>query len=172
MPLNFNILATNFEELEIELEEAKKEAKKYTDFVELLQLQLETTKRNAEFKSAHPETEVVIGHQAPDGSPIRKRKGKTNNQIYEELILAFGQPMHVTDILDAARTAGVRQKGTAPPIKRLRNVLNGAKTRFYNVGNNHWWVVDKPLPEVELPSSYSHQQPRQEVAGLPAPHQP
>ena len=55
--------------------------------------------------------------------------------------MAIGQPMHVTDILDAARTAGVRQKGTAPPIKRLRNVLNGAKTRFYNVGNNHWWVV-------------------------------
>ena len=170
MAINFNILATNVEELEIELEEAKKEAKKYGDFVELLQHQLETTRRNAEFKSAHPETEVVTGHQAPDGSPIRKRKGKTNNSIYQEIILSHGKPMHVTDILDAASTAGVRQKGTAPPIKRLRNVLNGAKKRFYNVGNNHWWVVGKPLPEKEPPSSYSDQQPRQEVAGLPAPH--
>ena len=168
MPVNFNVLPTNVEELEIELEEAKKEAKKYTDFVELLQQQLDTTKQNVQFKSAYPETEVVIGHQAPDGIPIRKRNGKTNNQIYEEIILAHGKPMHVTDILDAARVAGVRQKGSAPLLKRLRNVLNGAKTRFYNVGNNHWWVVGRPLSEEEPPSSHSHQQCIQEVAGLPA----
>ena len=174
MPVNFKILTTNVLEIEAELEEAKKESQKYSDLVKLLEQLLENGKQIAEFKSAYPETEAPVGHQFPDHTPIRKREGKTNNEVYEEIILAFGKPMHVTDILDAARAAGVRQKGTAAPLNQLRNVLNGAKTRFYNVGNNHWWIVGRPLPEEERPpsnsrqTSNSHQPDWPEVAVLPA----
>ncbi len=80
MPTNFNIFTTNVEELEMELEEAKKEAQKYTDFVELLQQQLETAKRNVQFKSAHPETEVVT--------------------VPMHITDILDVPMHITDVLD------------------------------------------------------------------------
>ena len=80
---------------------------------------------------------------------IRKRPGKPNVQIYEEIMSLHGKPMHMTDILDSALRMGVTFKQGGEPRNQLRNALNGAKKRFKNIGNNTWWIADRPIPDQE-----------------------
>ena len=78
---------------------------------------------------------------------IRKRPGKPNVQIYEEILSLHGKPMHMTDILESALKMGVTFKQGGEPRSQLRNALNGAKKRFKNIGNNTWWIADRPIPD-------------------------
>ena len=79
----------------------------------------------------------------------RKRPGKTNVQVYEEILTLYGRPMHATDILDSAIKLGVEFKNDGEPRTQLRNALNGAKKRFTNIGNNTWWIAGHPVPGEE-----------------------
>ena len=79
----------------------------------------------------------------------RNRKpnyGKTNTQLFEEIITEHGRPMHMSSILDVALVRGLKFKGKRPPVTQMRSALSSCK-RLYNVGGNYWWVIDHPLPE-------------------------
>lgn len=77
----------------------------------------------------------------------RKRNyGKPNTQLYEEIILEHGKPMHMSGILEEALKRGLKFKGKRRPVIQMRTALANCK-RLYNVGGNIWWVIDKPLPE-------------------------
>ena len=78
---------------------------------------------------------------------IKKQPGKTNVQVYEEILYLHGRPMHLTDILESALRMGVQFKNNGNPRSQLRNALNGAKKRFENTGNNNWWIRGRPMPE-------------------------
>ena len=75
-----------------------------------------------------------------------KPQWKTNVQLYEHILNLKGHPMHITDLLEAALSFGLKQKGTADPVRQLRNSLNSTK-RIVKVGKGKWWIAEKPLPE-------------------------
>ena len=95
----------------------------------------------------------------PNHQNSRKKTGKSNVQVIEEIISLQGRPMHITDILDSVERMGVEFKGKNDHKTQLRNSLNGAKTRFYNLGNNTWWLRGRPEPGMETPneSDQTHQ---------------
>ena len=72
--------------------------------------------------------------------------GKPNTQLFEEILLEHGRPMHISSLLDAALARGLRFKGKRAPIVQMRSALTTCK-RIYNVGGNTWWVIDQPMPE-------------------------
>ncbi len=82
-----------------------------------------------------------------------KYNDKPNVQIFQEILELHDRPMHISDILYWAQRWRVEFHGTADPKTQLRNSLNGAKTRFINVGNNTWCLADKPIPENPSPSA-------------------
>ena len=86
-----------------------------------------------------------------DNPRVHAHKGKTNAKLYEEILTIHGRPMHITDLLDSALKLGLEQKGNSEPLIQLRNSLNGARKRFYNVGESTWWIVGKPIPGDEPP---------------------
>ena len=86
---------------------------------------------------------------AQDSPYGKKHKGKPNVQVLEEILELHGQPMYITDLLHWAHVQGVRFKGDSDPKMQIRNSLNGAKSRFVNLGNNNWWLADRPVPEAE-----------------------
>ena len=90
--------------------------------------------------------EEPISETGTNLQTIRKRPGKTNVQVYEEIISLHGRPMHLTDILESAARMGVVFKTNGDPKSQLRNALNGAKKRFKNMGNNTWWIKGKAIP--------------------------
>lgn len=87
-----------------------------------------------------------LNNNDPNHETGRKRTGKSNVQVIEEIISLQGRPMHITDILDSAERMGVEFKGGNDPKFQLRNALNGAKKRFCNLGNNTWWLIGRPEP--------------------------
>ena len=93
--------------------------------------------------------EDPIEQAGPSLQTIRKRPGKTNVQVYEEIMSLHGRPMHLTDILESAARMGVSFKTTGDTKAQLRNALNGAKKRFENMGNNTWWIRGKSVPGEE-----------------------
>ena len=70
---------------------------------------------------------------------------KSNVQIYEDILLENGSPMHVTRVLETALLRGAELKGKRPPVDQVRNALSRCK-RFSNVGGNTWWIAAIPLP--------------------------
>ena len=72
--------------------------------------------------------------------------GKPNTQLFEEILLEHGRPMHISSLLDAALARGLRFKGKRAPIVQMRSALTTCK-RIYNVGGNTWWVIGQPEPE-------------------------
>ena len=97
-----------------------------------------------------------LNENDPNHQAGRKRAGKSNVQVIEEIISLQARPMHITDILDFAERMGVEFKGGNDAKMQLRNALNGAKKRFYNLGNNTWWLMGRPEPGMENTNG-SHQ---------------
>ena len=63
--------------------------------------------------------------------------------------------MHITDILNSAMRMGVEFQNAGEPRTQLRNALNGAKTRFTNIGGNTWWISGRPIPGEEASAEVS-----------------
>lgn len=100
-----------------------------------------------------------LNENDPNYQNGRKRAGKSNVQVIEEIISLQGRPMHITDILNFAEKMGVEFKGNNDPKIQLRNALNGAKKRFYNLGNNTWWLMGRPEPGTENTNGSRPDQP-------------
>lgn len=64
--------------------------------------------------------------------------GRTNVDVYEEILLNAGAPMHVKEIAAEANRRGVLFRGKSPIEVQVRNSLAGSK-RFENLGSNTWW---------------------------------
>ena len=86
-----------------------------------------------------------------------KVQGKPNTQLYEEIILDHGRPMHMSDILKEAFNRGLVLQGDREPIVQMRGALANCK-RLYNVGGNIWWITDRPVPE-EHTKTNGHDRP-------------
>lgn len=84
--------------------------------------------------------------QSPLESPLATR-AKSNVQIYRDVLLEHGKPMHVPALYEAALSHGLRLRGKGDPREQVRNSLTGSKD-FVNKGDNHWWVEGVPLPEL------------------------
>ena len=131
------------------LEETKRLATMYAALVEVLAEQLQAQQRMEELLVTYPEINAerpltaVAGTTQSASSPKRTRKV----HIYTAILKSHGKPMHVSEILAAAQNRGVVLKGTNPARVQLRNALFSSKNRFYNVGDNTWWLVGEPLPE-------------------------
>ena len=132
------------------LEETKRLATMYAALVEVLAEQLQAQQRMEELLVTYPEINAerpltaVAGTTQSASSPKRTRKV----EIYTAILKSHGQPMHVSEILAAAQNRGVVPEGTTNPTRvQLRNALVSSKNRFYNVGDNTWWMVGEPLPE-------------------------
>ena len=115
-------------------------AQKTEEYLNLL-IQLEPMVKNNADQS--------LNENDPNYQTGRKRPGKSNVQVIEEIISLQGRPMHITDILDSAERMGIEFKGNGDPKTQLRNALNGAKGRFHNLGNNTWWLIGRPEPGTE-----------------------
>ena len=76
-------------------------------------------------------------------------RGRSNVQIYEEIILDNGQPMHATAIASEAEQRGVKLQGAARKPRQVRNSLSGSK-RFVNLGGNVWWIEGRLIPNSDL----------------------
>ena len=76
----------------------------------------------------------------------KRNYGKPNTQLYEEVILEHGKPMHMSSILEEAIKRGLKLKGKRTTVVQMRSALSNCQ-RLYNIGSNIWWVIDKPLPE-------------------------
>ena len=70
---------------------------------------------------------------------------KPNVQVFEEIVLDNGRPMHASDIAREAERRGVEFQGTNPKSRQVRNSLVGSK-RFLNAGGNRWWVTSHRPP--------------------------
>ena len=79
----------------------------------------------------------------------RRNNGKPNTQLFEEVLLEHGNPMHMSSLLDTALARGLQFRGKREPIIQMRNALFNCK-RIYNIGGNTWWIIDQPLPEKQL----------------------
>ena len=84
----------------------------------------------------------------------RARYGKPNTQLFEEVLLEHGKPMHMSSLLDAALARGLQFRGKRAPIVQMRTALSNCK-RIYNIGGNTWWIIDQPVPE-KLPATNGH----------------
>ena len=130
-------------------EETKRRATMYAALAEVLAEQLQAQQRMEELVVTYPEINAesftaVAGTTQSASSPKRTPKVA----IYTAILKSHGKPMHVSEILAAAQSRGVVPRGTTnPPQVQLRNALFSSKNRFYNVGDNTWWLVGEPLPE-------------------------
>jgi len=95
----------------------------------------------------------------PDGTvTVPQPRRKTNVQVFEELLLEHGQPMHATDIAIQAETRGVVFQGSKPREIQARNALANSK-RFVNQGGNMWWVANVALLMPDSPQQQSNYHP-------------
>ena len=85
-------------------------------------------------------------HESPYAT---KHKGKPNVQVLQEILELHGKPMYITDLLQWAQRQGVKYTGKSDLKNQIRNSLNGARSRFVNIGNNTWWLADRPVPDAE-----------------------
>ena len=136
--------------LEQRLEDTKRRATMYAALAEVLAEQLQAQQRMEDLLFTYPEINAerpltaVAGTTQSASSPKRTRKV----DIYTAILKSHGKPMHVSEILAAAQHRGVVPSGTTNPARvQLRNALFSSKNRFYNVGDNTWWLVGEPLPE-------------------------
>ena len=65
---------------------------------------------------------------------------KPNVHVYEEVLLEYGHPLHLADILEESLRRGVIFNGNQDYLIQLRNALASSK-RFINMGENRWWVA-------------------------------
>ncbi len=82
---------------------------------------------------------------------IKARQGKWNTNLYERVLREYGEPMHLTDLLDASLKKGLVQTGTAKPKDQLRVSLQSS-AKFRNLGGNMWWIEGVPAPGEEADS--------------------
>lgn len=79
--------------------------------------------------------------------PSSGQKEKLNVDIYVEILSKNGGPMHAVNILERFREDyGREPQGKNKPIEQIRAALANSK-RFVNVGDNTWWLPDKPIPD-------------------------
>lgn len=138
-------------QLEDKLRNARERESKYKEIAEDTEQYIDVLRQAEEM--------VKKGANAPlDDSDtqatVRKRQGKSNAHLYEEILSIHGRPMHITDLLDAAQKLGVQFKREGEPKTQLRNALNGSKKRFCNVGSNMWWIQGKPIPGQDVQSKF------------------
>ena len=129
-------------------EETKRRATMYAALADVLAEQLQVQQRMEELLFTYPEINAesftaVAGTTQSASSPKRTLKV----DIYTAILKSHGKPMHVSEILAAAHNRGAVLEGTNPARVQLRNALVSSKNRFYNVGDNTWWLVGEPLPE-------------------------
>ena len=72
----------------------------------------------------------------------------SNAQLYQDVLLDHGQPMHVRDIAQAALERGVHLRGKGLPVDQVRNGMSNSR-RFVNIGSNVWWVAGQVIPNDE-----------------------
>ena len=89
---------------------------------------------------------LTVNGQSTKKTRRKRNYGKPNTQLYEEVILEHGKPMHMSSILEEAIKRGLKLNGKRSPVVQMRTALANCK-RLYNVGGNTWWIIDKPLPE-------------------------
>ena len=75
-----------------------------------------------------------------------KPTGTSNSQLYQDVLLAHGRPMHVRKLTEAALARGARLRGEGKPMDQVRSSVSNSK-RFVNIGSNVWWVADHPIPD-------------------------
>lgn len=81
----------------------------------------------------------LLTETGTDQESVLETNGKPNVQVYEEIILEHGKPIHAADIVKEAVKRGVVFKGQTPKATQVRNSLVGSK-RFDNRGGNMWNV--------------------------------
>lgn len=148
----FEMVLERRQQLEEECKAARQMAEWYTARANMLDELLHWADRAEVISTTNPLPYPGDTGQDRAGTVDVRRKRKTNAQMYEEVLLEHGKPMHLVDLLDKALARGLQQQGTGTPEDQLRNALNSARKRFYNVGNNVWWVVGRPEPE-DLPTA-------------------
>ncbi len=86
----------------------------------------------------------------PSESPVSTvGKNGTNAELFASIIEKHGKPMTLTAITNEALRLGVvfKSKSNNPPRTKVRSSLCASK-RFDNIGDNTWWLADKPLPQL------------------------
>ena len=127
------------------LENAESLLVAYNRQLEGLEGEKEATKAMAQIQ-AHMPSGWIFGEQKPIVSKNRPT-GKPNTELIEELILAHGKPLHLTDLLVIGIEHGLQLNGQRPPQIQLRSTLSNCK-RLYNIGGNKWWVTGAALPSM------------------------
>ena len=132
------------------LEDTKRRAAMYAALAEVLAEQLQAQQRMEKLLGTYPEFNAELSLTAVAGTTQSASSPKRTLKvdIYTAILKSHGKPMHVSEILVAAQNRGVVPQGTTNPAQvQLRNALFSSKNRFYNVGDNTWWLVGEPLPE-------------------------
>ena len=142
------LIAEHRQRIEEESKKAREIAKWYTERADALDNLLHMVVAGPEIYVANvPHLYPPTAGQDGADMPGEVRKKKPNAQMYEEIMLEHGKPIHLIDLLDKALARGLQQQGTGAPENQLRNSLNSSKKRFCNLGNNMWWLADRPLPQ-------------------------
>lgn len=68
--------------------------------------------------------------------------------VYHDIILQNGGPMHASAVAAAAIQRGVRWQGVNPPAIKVRNAMTRS-ARFENVGRNTWEITDRKEVKAE-----------------------
>ena len=114
--------------------------------------QLEGSEGEKEAKKAMAQIQAhmpSVGDFGEQKTTVRKNRiaGKPRTELIEELILAQGKPLHLTDILAIGTDLGLQLNGKRPKHIQLRSTLSNCK-RLYNIGGNKWWVIGVELPSI------------------------
>ncbi len=137
--------------IKVDAENIQMEAKALQEYRELLDRASAMLEEAKEYASANNIEKILASRsQGPEPDPFaHKQGGKPNVQVLQEILELHGKPMYIDNLLYWAQKQGITFKGDNDPRLQLRNSLNGAKTRFWNVGNNTWWLVGQPIADEE-----------------------
>ena len=159
-------MSTHTRDLDKEIQRAEELKAEYARKVDAADQLLQALKEQKQGLENERQALTVLGRTIPTMPQLMtngessgtqqqvKAYGKPNTQLYEEIILDHGRPMHMSDILEEALNRGLVLRGKRPPIVQMRGALAHCK-RLCNVGGNTWWVTDRPVPE-EHPTTNGH----------------
>lgn len=148
---NIMSMIASIKEIEADIEANREQAETRISDAEKLQRLHDLLDEAQRYFDEHDLATIIRRTREPmqEGPYATKHKGKPNVQVLEEILKLHGKPMYITDLLHWAQVQGVRFKGDSDPKSQIRNSLNGAKARFVNLGNNTWWLADRPVPDAE-----------------------
>ena len=141
-------ITNRLSDLGLRIERARARAKVLSELAEALEEERRLVERQRDLWVKDHELARdldVAGSTNPNLRP-------SNVQVYEDVLIANGSPMHVSRILDAALLRGVELKGDRSEVDQVRNAL-ARSNRFHNVGANTWWIGQSPVREEATPSA-------------------